>query len=148
MENETWKPVDKIVLRNGTVWNFEGYEISNYGRVRTYKQKYGKVSKSNTYSGLSRPLLKTATIINGRPDNKGYIQFCLSDTNKKRHNVRAHTLVMQTFIGIPDEYEVVCHFDDIKTNNRLDNLRYDTQKENIHDAIRNNRGVGKPKSKI
>jgi hypothetical protein len=143
MENEIWKPVKKIVLRNGTVWYFEGYEVSNYGRVRTYKQKYGQVSRSNMHSGLSRPLLKHPTIINGRPDKRGYPQFCLSDTNKKRHNVRAHVLVMQTFIGIPDEYQVVCHFDDVKTNNHLNNLRYDTQKQNLLDAKRNNIKLGK-----
>jgi hypothetical protein len=137
MENEIWKPVEKIVLRNGTVWYFEGYEVSNYGRVRTYKQKYGKVSISNKHAGLNRPLLKTPKIINGRPDKRGYPQFLLSKKKKKRHNVRAHILVMQTFIGIPDEYQVVCHFDDVKTNNHLDNLRYDTQKNNLLDAKRN-----------
>ena len=137
MENEIWKPVNKIVLRNGTVWNFDGYEVSNYGRVRTYKQKYGQVSKANIHAGLNRPLLATPTIINGRPDRKGYPQFCLSDTNKKRHNVRAHTLVMQTFIGLPDEYQVICHYDDVKTNNHISNLRYDSQKNNILDAKRN-----------
>jgi hypothetical protein len=137
MENEIWKPVNKIVLRNGTVWNFEGYEVSNYGRVRTYKQKYGQVSRANIHAGLNRPLLANPTIINGRPDKKGYPQFCLSDTNKKRHNVRAHTLVMQTFVGLPDEYQVICHYDDVKTNNHISNLRYDSQKNNILDAIRN-----------
>lgn len=143
MENEIWKQVKNIVLRNGTVWTFEGYEVSNYGRVRTYKQKYGRVSNSEINAGLNRPLLKTPTIINGRPDKRGYPQFLLSDINKKRHNVRAHTLVMQTFVGLPDEYQVVCHFDDIKTNNNLDNLRYDTQKQNLLDAKRNNIKLGK-----
>ena len=137
MENEIWKTIETIVLKNGTVWNFQGYEVSNYGRVRSYKQKYGSVSVSNMDSGVTRQLLKNPTIINGRRDTKGYPQFCLSDTNKKRHNVRAHVLVMQTFIGIPKEYEVVCHFDDIKTNNHISNLRYDTQKQNLADAKRN-----------
>jgi hypothetical protein len=143
MKNETWKPIKNIVLKNGTVWTFEGYEVSNYGRVRTYKQKYGKVSKSNAHAGLNRPLLKTPTVINGRPDKKGYPQFCLSDIEKKRHNVRAHVLVMQTFMGLPKEYEVVCHFDDVKTNNNLDNLRYGTKKENALDAKRNKIKSGK-----
>jgi hypothetical protein len=143
MENEIWKQVKNIVLRNGTVWTFEGYEVSNYGRVRTYKQKYGRVSNSGINAGLNRPLLKTPTIINGRADKRGYPQFLLSDINKKRHNVRAHTLVMQTFVGLPDEYQVVCHFDDVKTNNHLDNLRYDTQKQNLLDAKRNNIKLGK-----
>lgn len=137
MENEIWKPIKNIVLKNGVVWTFEGYEVSNYGRVRTYKQKYGQVSRANLHAGLGRPLLKNPTIINGRPDGKGYPQFCLSDINKKRHNVRAHTLVMQTFIGLPKEYQVICHFDDIKTNNKLENLRYDTQKANGADRKRN-----------
>jgi hypothetical protein len=137
MKNEIWKPIKEIVLQNGIVWKFEGYEVSNYGRVRTYKQKYGQVSKANKHAGLNRPLRKTPTIINGRPDKKGYIQFCLSDINKKRHNVRAHKLVMQVFMGLPKEYEVICHFDDIKTNNSLDNLRYDTQKNNLLDIKRN-----------
>jgi hypothetical protein len=143
MENEIWKPIKNIVLKNGTVWTFEGYDVSNYGRVRTYKQKYGQVSRSNVHAGLNRPLLKTPTIINGRPDKKGYPQFCLSDIEKKRHNVRAHVLVMQTFMGLPKEYEVVCHFDDVKTNNNLDNLRYGTKKENALDAKRNKIKSGK-----
>jgi hypothetical protein len=143
MENEIWKPIKNIVLKNGTVWTFEGYDVSNYGRVRTYKQKYGQVSRSNVHAGLNRPLLKTPTVINGRPDKRGYPQFCLSDTDKKRHNVRAHVLVMQTFMGLPKEYEVVCHFDDVKTNNSLDNLRYGTKKENALDAKRNKIKSGK-----
>jgi hypothetical protein len=143
MENEIWKPIKNIVLKNGTVWTFEGYDVSNYGRVRTYKQKYGQVSRSNVHAGLNRPLLKTPTVINGRPDKRGYPQFCLSDTDKKRHNVRAHVLVMQTFMGLPKEYEVVCHFDDVKTNNNLDNLRYGTKKENALDAKRNKVKSGK-----
>lgn len=143
MKNEIWKPIKNIVLKNGTVWTFEGYDVSNYGRVRTYKQKYGQVSRSNVHAGLNRPLLKTPTVIKGRPDKRGYPQFCLSDINKKRHNVRAHTLVMQTFMGLPKEYEVVCHFDDVKTNNNLDNLRYGTKKENALDAKRNKIKSGK-----
>ena len=133
MENEIWKPITQITLKTGQVHYFEGYEVSNFGRVRTYKQKYGKVAKGTH----NRPLSKHPTIINGRPDQKGYIQFSLSDINKVRKNFRAHTLVMQTFVGIPKEYEVVCHSDDVKTNNHISNLRYDTQLENMLDIRRN-----------
>lgn len=136
-EHEVWKPINSITLKTGQVHYFEGYDVSNYGRVRTYKQKYGRVSKSNKAAGVNRPLLKHPTIINGRPDQKGYIQFSLSDVNKVSKNYRAHTLVMQTFVGIPKEYEVVCHNDDIKTNNHISNLRYDTQLENMLDIQRN-----------
>lgn len=135
MKNEIWKPIKKITLKNGTECIFEGYEVSNYGRVRTYKRKYGRVAQGVK----NRPLNNTSYIINGRPDQAGYIQFCLSDINKVRRNFRAHILVMQTFVGLPKEYEVVCHYDDVKTNNMLSNLRYDTQKANGEDRKRNSK---------
>lgn len=136
MENEIWKPITQIKKKN-EILNFEGYEVSNLGRVRTYKQKYGKVSKSATHAGINRPLSKNPTIINGRPDKRGYMQLCLSDINKKRHNIRIHIVVTQTFLGFPEKGLIVCHFNDIKTDNRLENLRYDTHKSNISDAQRN-----------
>lgn len=136
MENEIWKPVTQIKKKN-EILIFEGYEVSNLGRVRTYKPKYGRVSRSATHSGLNRPLKSTPTYINGRPDIRGYMQLCLSDINKKRHNIRIHTVVIQTFIGFPPEGMMVCHYDDNKLNNHLDNLRYDTAKANQQDRRRN-----------
>ena len=136
MENEIWKPITKIKKKN-EILTFEGYEVSNLGRVRTYKSKYGKVSRSSTYSGLNRPLRLIPTYINGRSDLRGYMQLCLSDTKKKRHNIRIHIVVMQTFVGFPEYGMMVCHFNDIKTDNRLENLRYDTAKSNQEDRRRN-----------
>jgi hypothetical protein len=46
---------------------------------------------------------------------------------------------MQAFVGLPEEGQIICHYDDDKQNNRLDNLRYDTQKANGEDRIRNNK---------
>jgi hypothetical protein len=132
MENEIWKPIKVITLKNGTVCNFEGYDVSNFGRVRTYKRKYGKVA-----IGTKRPLDLNPYVISGRPDQKGYIQYLLSDVNNRRRNFRGHVLVMQTFVGLPAEGEEVCHSDDIKDNNHIDNLRYDTRKANLADARRN-----------
>ena len=133
MENEIWKPIEQITLKNGTVCNFEGYEVSNFGRVRTYKRKYGKVAKGTH----NRPLDPKPYVINGRPDQKGYTQYCLSDINKRRRNFRGHILVMQTFVGLPGDDEEICHYDDVKHNNHIDNLRYDTRKANLADAKRN-----------
>lgn len=93
MQDEIWKPIDKIILKNGTECFFEGYEVSNYGRIRSYKQKYGRVANGNA----NRPLSKYPTIINGRPDKNGYIQYLLSDINKKRRNFRISTIMKQIF---------------------------------------------------
>ena len=65
--------------------------------------------------------------------------LCLSDVNKKRYNIRIHTVVMQSFMGFPDEGLVICHYNDIKTDNRLENLRYDTQDANHKDRVRNSK---------
>lgn len=132
--NEIWKPITEI-KRNNRILKFEGYEVSNLGRVRTYKQKYGQVK-----AGGKRPLMSDPYEIFGRIEkNKGYMLLCLSDIDKKRYNVRIHTVVMQTFVGFPDDGLVICHYNDIKTDNRLDNLRYDTSKANAEDKIRNSK---------
>lgn len=131
MENEIWKPLTQI-QRNGSILEFEGYEVSNLGRVRTYKSKYGQVKPGN-----KRPLMKNPYEIFGRKEKKkGYMLLCLSDINKKRYNIRIHTAVMHTFVGFPDPGLVICHNNDVKTDNRLENLRYDTQAENIKDILR------------
>lgn len=134
MEKEIWKPI-KEIKRGDKILKFEGYEVSNLGRVRTYKQKYGKVP-----AGGNRPFLSDPYEIFGRIEkNKGYMLLCLSDVNKKRYNIRIHTAVIQTFLGFPDDGLVVCHYNDIKTDNRLENLRYDTHEANGKDRIRNSK---------
>jgi len=133
MENEIWKPINQIVDTHKKVFTPIGYEVSNMGRVRSYNQKYGRGSNTGF-----RPLSPHPTIITGRPDPRGYYQVTMRDSvTKKRRNFRIHTLVMQTFVGpIPDNM-VICHFNDIKTDNRLENLRFDTAKANSDDHIRN-----------
>ena len=131
---EIWKPI-KQIQRDNRILEFEGYEVSNFGRVRTYKSKYGQPPR-----GGNRPLMLEPYEIFGRIEkNKGYMLLCLSDVNKKRYNIRIHTVVMQTFVGFPEPGQVICHYNDIKTDNRLDNLRYDTQYANGQDRIRNSK---------
>lgn len=131
---EIWKSVAPIRKKGGKVFTPHGYEVSNLGRVRTKRQRYGRPRKD---LGNKRAMLPQHYVISGRSDQAGYIQYCLYDENKNRSNVRGHVLVMQTFVGYPEENQVICHFDDIKRNNTLSNLRYDTQKANIQDSKRN-----------
>jgi hypothetical protein len=132
--NEIWKPI-KHIKRNDKILEFEGYEVSNLGRVRTYKEKYGQPKP-----GGKRPLRSEPYEIFGRIEkNRGYMLLCLSDVNKKRYNIRIHTVVMQTFVGFPEDGMVICHNNDIKKDNRLENLRYDTQLENMRDIRRNSK---------
>jgi hypothetical protein len=130
--NEIWKAVVPIKLRTGETFEPYGYEVSNLGRVRSYRKRYGRGD------GTGRGLFPEPTIINGRLDGAGYVQYLMYARDKSRKNVRGHVLVMQTFMGYPEEKMVVCHYDDIPTNNALHNLRYDTMKANSADKIRNN----------
>jgi hypothetical protein len=55
-----------------------------------------------------------------------------------RHR-RVHHLVLETFIGPRPPGLQCCHWDGVKTNNRLMNLRWDTPGANGQDAMRHHR---------
>ena len=84
------------------------YSVSNYGRVR------------NDVRGKMKALY---------PNNRGYIKIGLK--GNKKHAV--HRLVMLAFVG-PSEMQVD-HIDEVKTNNRLDNLRYLTGRLNTRRSV-------------
>ena len=130
---EIWKPIPKLVIRSGREFTPDRYEVSNLGRIRTKKQRYGQPRKD---LNNKRAELTEYRYLTGRPDQVGYMQVDLFDANSIRSKYRIHTIVMQTFIGLPEKGQVICHYDDIKTNNNLNNLRYDSQKANVMDAIR------------
>jgi DNA-directed RNA polymerase specialized sigma24 family protein len=59
----------------------------------------------------------------------------LSDGVRKRRRY-VHRLVLEAFVGRRPEGMVCCHNDGDPTNNRLDNLRWGTYRENEHDKLR------------
>ena len=119
--NEIWKPID----------GFDGYEISNLGRVKSYK-----IDKEN---GIIMKPYKTT---------KGYLQIDISLDGRKRKNrkhLAVHRLVALAFIPNPDNLPEVNHKDENKENNCVDNLEWCTTKyncnygnhcENVAQAIR------------
>ena len=48
-----------------------------------------------------------------------------------------HHIVAETWLGPPVNGLVICHYNDNKLDARVVNLRYDTQKANARDRIRN-----------
>jgi hypothetical protein len=65
----------------------------------------------------------------------GYFHFSLYAGNIS-FTKKLHYLMMITFIGPRPNGMFICHNNGIKTDNRLSNLRYDTQKSNELDAIK------------
>jgi hypothetical protein len=100
-----WKFVEQPDLEN-EIWKSHptlGFKVSSFGRVegRTGRRTYG--SKAGN----------------------GYMNYCYSKQKYKG----VHVLVAETFLK--PWSEVVHHVDRNRSNNKLDNLLWTTQKENI-----------------
>lgn len=104
---EIWKPI-----------GYEGYEVSNLGRVKSYK--YDKINGK-----IMKPYKNT----------KGYLQIDLQLDGRKRENrvhLSVHRLVAIAFIPNHDNLPQVNHKDEDKTNNCVDNLEWCTNDYNAH----------------
>ena len=118
--DEIWKDIK----------GFEGmYQISNLGRVRSL-DRYVKNKTSNR--NIKRGKILKSWILHG------YELVALSK-NSKNHYKRVHRLLAEAFIPKEDEkYDIVNHKDGNKSNNKIENLEWCTQKQNVQHAIKNN----------
>jgi hypothetical protein len=90
---------------------YEGlYEISNMGRVKSIKFDKERILKPSI-------------------TNKGYYIIVLYKDNI-RDCKTIHRLVIRTFIGEPKSDEICDHINRIKTDNRIENLRWVTKSKN------------------
>lgn len=116
--DEIWKPIQG---------HETSYEISNMGRVRSLTRTR---LVNNCYGGIS-PRTDKGRILKAGDNGNGYAYVSLRD-NGKRVNYYVHRLVAETFIGKPEESNlVVDHIDHNRRNNAVGNLEWVTQKENI-----------------
>lgn len=105
---------------------YEGlYQVSNLGRVRSL-DRYVKQNHGSKQ-------LKRGKIIQPIKDCKGYLRLklCINNTSKR---ISIHRLVAQVFIPNLDNKPQVNHIDGDKTNNRVDNLEWVTNQENVKHA--------------
>jgi hypothetical protein len=83
--------------------------------------------------------------------DKGYRYVFLRTHTRRTVRFKIGRLVLSTFVGTNPEKPFACHRNGDRVDDRLENLYWGTQLENIHDAIRHGtfiRGDASSKSKL
>lgn len=105
---ELWKDIE----------GYDGrYQVSNLGNIRTiYKTKPPKVLKPTK-------------------SKYGYLCLSLMKPNGIKKNERVSRLVAKAFVPNPNNYPLVNHKDEDKTNNRIENLEWCTSSYNVRYSL-------------
>ena len=115
---------------------YEGrYQASTEGRIRGCDREYVVTPKDG-----KKPYTKVhrGRILQDCIGSNGYLYVGLRKTqlSKNADFLPVHHLIAETFLGERPAGLQICHGDGHKTNNRVDNLRYDTTSENHVDVYR------------
>lgn len=127
-----WKPIP----------NYEGYEVSDLGEVRSWNPRNG--------SGAKGPAKEPKLLTPNKFQDSDYLRVGMKNSLTGKQNTRRiHQLVLEAFVGPCPAGHLVMHLDDDPTNNTLSNLRYGTPQENLDDMVskgRSAKGESHPKS--
>lgn len=116
--------------RREVKWYEWFYDVSNYGRVRTYRKTTNWTREVWEHPRLLNPRKKKQTTT--------YACVTLFHTHKRKRHFKVCRLVAQAFLWLDynNKYILVCHKDDNGMNNHVDNLFLWTHKDNTQDSIR------------
>lgn len=121
-QNERWVPLPGYESR---------YQISDHGRLYA-------IPRTVTYCD-GRSYQHPGRLIKTQKNPGGALYVGIGNTRDTIRRIRLASLVLLAFVGPrPDGMEVL-HWDDNPDNNTLENLRYGTRSENMHDRVRNGR---------
>ena len=116
---EIWKNID----------GFDGtYQISNYGRVLSYKQNRPRIMKT-------------------QDDGHGYQRVRLRNNNNYEYHY-IHRLVAKAFVSNENNYNTVNHKDENKNNNYYKNLEWCDNQYNLNYGTSRQRAIKNTCKKI
>lgn len=96
----------ELIINNRTI------SVSNFGRVKSYA------------------VIKTGYILKQNINGSDYLSIRIENKTKL-----VHRLVLTAFEGCPDENLLVDHIDTNRQNNKLENLRWVTHRENMNNEL-------------
>lgn len=116
LKTEIWKPIK----------GFEGlYEISNKGNVRSLDRYVMNGNRCCLLKG--KPIKPYLTL-------KGYLIVDLYKNSQRTHYL-IHRLIAEAFIPNPNNLPCIDHINTIRTDNRVENLRWCSCKENMNNPL-------------
>ena len=120
MTDEEWRNFPEIDGRS-----FSKYEVSSLGQIRNKETRY---------------------VFSVRPNSDGYIRNTFYDNKGKRKDIYVHNIVAKAFLGEPKSNNLTPdHINREPTDNRIVNLRWATQKQQVANSDRSKcRAIGQP----
>lgn len=92
-----------------------------------YEGRYAVSADGRVYSYLTHIILRPEEVHNG------YLRVNLTDEDGSTKHRRIHVLVAEAFIPNPENKSQVHHLNHDRKDNRVENLQWATQRENLQE---------------
>lgn len=104
--------------------NYPEYSITTDGKVFSHKKPGGHGKGKVLDYSYARELKP-------QKDRNGYLKIILEQNTNRMRGTSIHRLVAETFIPNPHNYDTVNHINEDKTDNRVTNLEWMSNADNV-----------------